>query len=325
MAEAKKISLLACLALMICLFLSGCGERERTGFAGKFFYEGADSTGKTVTLQTKPEKIVLLAPSFLGIMHAVGGDFSAWANSPVTAVPAYAKGKPTVGFLYQVNLESVIAEKPDLVIGMNGLHNGLVDTLEQNKIPVMILNMSNYDDVVNALHMMGDVTGHHEEAAKAIDHLSRDMKQMEEAVPKNHLTAAILHGTARTVTIERTGMIASEIAGMLGFHNVFAHMADKKSGQMPPFSMETLAVANPDVIFLTSMGLPGQAEAAFKKVLIDQPAWASLKAVREGRVYILPQTLFLSNPGMDYPLALQYMAHQVYPDIVPWNEKEMTE
>jgi len=45
------------------------------------------------------------------------------------------------------------------------------------------------------------------------------------------------------------------------------------------------------------MMLPGKEEEAFK-VFFEQPAWAGLKAVQTGRVYFLPQNLFLSSPGI---------------------------
>ena len=64
-------------------------------------------------------------------------------------------------------------------------------------------------------------------------------------------------------------------------------------------------------IFLTTMMLPGKEEEAFK-VFFEQPAWADLKAVQTGRVYFLPQNLFLSSPGIHYPEALEIMANLAY-------------
>lgn len=60
------------------------------------------------------------------------------------------------------------------------------------------------------------------------------------------------------------------------------------------------------------MVMPGQQQEAFRNSLLSQPAWAKMRAVKEGHVYFLPQNLFLSSPGMDYPKALSYMAHLVY-------------
>ena len=44
----------------------------------------------------------------------------------------------------------------------------------------------------------------------------------------------------------------------------------------------------------------------------QQPAWAGLEAVQTGRVYFLPQNLFLSSPGIHYPEALEIMANLAY-------------
>ena len=77
---------------------------------------------------------------------------------------------------------------------------------------------------------------------------------------------------------------------------------------MAPFSLEALAAADPDVILLRSMARRGESDGIFDKALLDQPAWATLRAVRNGRVYRLPQELFTSNPGIEYPQAVRYMA-----------------
>ncbi|WP_278977151.1 hypothetical protein [Phascolarctobacterium faecium] len=47
----------------------------------------------------------------------------------------------------------------------------------------------------------------------------------------------------------------------------------------------------------------------------SNPAWASLEAVRNNKVYLLPERLFLLNPGLHYPDAVKYMAKTVYPEV----------
>ena len=84
---------------------------------------------------------------------------------------------------------------------------------------------------------------------------------------------------------------------------------------MMPFSMEDLMKKDPDILFLTTMVTPGQEKKVFEESLLNQPAWQELRAVKEGRVYFLPQNLFLSSPGIDYPKAIRCMAGQVYPEM----------
>ena len=79
--------------------------------------------------------------------------------------------------------------------------------------------------------------------------------------------------------------------------------------------METLVEQNPDIIFVTSMGKPGEIENRLRTDFKNNPAWNSLQAVQQGRVYVLPENLFLINPGLRYPQAVKYMAKQVYPEV----------
>ena len=244
-------------------------------------------------------------------MHAVGGDFIAWADSPGDKAPSYAAGKKTVGYTFQVNAEAVISEKPDLVIGLHGLHDRFTEVMKQNGIPFMLLSASSLEDVERAAEVLGDVTGHHAEGVKAREQLRKDMESVVSGLSLKEYTCAILHGTPHSVTLEGRGTIATETAALLHIRNVFV-LDNDRDMKLPPFSLETLVAKDPDIIFLTTMVMPGQQQEAFRKSLMEQPAWAGMRAVKAGRVYFLPQKLFLSSPGMEYPKALSYMADVVY-------------
>lgn len=302
------------LALCLLLFLSvaaGCGFPRGTGGDAEAFYRMTDAVGRDVVLAKKPERIIILAPSFLNIMHAVGGDFIAWADSPGDKPPSYAEGKKTVGYTFQVNAEAVISEKPDLVVGLHGLHDRFAEVMQQNGIPFMLLSASSLEDVERAAEVLGDVTGHHAEGVKAREQLRKDMESVVSGLPLKEYTCAILHGTPHSVTLEGKGTIATETAALLHIRNVFV-LDNDRDMKLPPFSLETLVAKDPDIIFLTTMVMPGQQQEAFRKSLMEQPAWAGMRAVKAGRVYFLPQKLFLSSPGMEYPKALSYMADVVY-------------
>lgn len=302
------------LTLFLLVFLciaTGCSSIGKSGSISNHFYKTTDVAGNELVLEKKPERIIILAPSFLNIMHAVGGDFIAWANSPSDPPPAYAKNKKTVGYTYQVNVEEIISEKPDLVIGLNGLHNRLTEVMKQNGIPFLLLSASSVDDVKHAARVLGDVTGRHKEGLSAANKLQDEIDRVVQNYPRNDYTCAILHGTPHAVTLEGKGTIATETAALLHIRNVFVQENDHDM-KLPPFSLETLVSKDPDIIFLTTMVMPGQQQEAFRNSLLSQPVWAKMRAVKEGHVYFLPQNLFLSSPGMDYPKALSYMAHLVY-------------
>ena len=206
------------------------------------------------------------------------------------------------------NAEAIVAANPDLVIGYGKLHGKLAQVLEANHIPVYLLNLTNYDDVCEAIRLCGAVSGNNERAAAVQQELARRMQQEIAKAPREPVRVAILFGTSQAVTLDYETSIASDVARRLGFTDVFAGRGQTESARLAPFSLEALAAADPDVILLRSMARRGESDGIFDKALLDQPAWATLRAVRNGRVYRLPQELFTSNPGIEYPQAVRYMA-----------------
>ena len=47
--------------------------------------------------------------------------------------------------------------------------------------------------------------------------------------------------------------------------------------------------------------------------IADNPAWQTIDAVKNNRVYYLPQNLFLLSPGLDYPKAVRAVVRLIYP------------
>lgn len=296
--------------LVSVLWLSACGpagpKEEKPPFLRM-----EDSAGRTVTLDRQPERVILLSPSFINIWEAAGGDFIAWADSPLTDVPEGAEGKETVGYLYQVNVEKTVSLRPDLVVGLNGLHNRLVPALESSGISVILLSLSDYGDVQETLRLFAQMTGKPDKGKEAAAALEASMEKARRQAPDVPVTAAVVHSTAGAVTSEIQKTIASDCLEQLHVKNVMAEKINPSAGKRPPVSLEILAESDPGVIFITSMGTDEQVENQLRAALTGQPAWRELKAVRTGHVYALPDELFLVNPGMNYPEALSFMAEKL--------------
>ena len=87
---------LSLLVVMLAI-LAGCGAQEAamTAQGANFAVIKADM-GREVALGKKPERIVVLAASFLEPLHDVGGDVVCRPD-PKTKMPDYAKDKASVG------------------------------------------------------------------------------------------------------------------------------------------------------------------------------------------------------------------------------------
>ncbi len=308
-----KLKKLACGLLCAALLIAGCGSAKQSAGDGTFL-SLKDAAGRQVTLAQKPERIVSLSPSYLSMIEAVGGKIVGRATSKVGNVPESMKSVPEVGLVYNINMENLIALKPDLVLAGKNQHEKFVPLLESNKITVIELDAKTFDDVKNTVKILGDIYGTQDKAKAENDLLDKQVSEVTSKLPKEKKRVVIMHATASAVTVEGTHSIAGCVSDLLGFENVAA-AALKGKGDKTPYSMETLVEQNPEIIFITSMGKPDEIENRLRTDFKNNPAWNSLKAVKEGRVYVLPENLFLINPGLRYPQAVKYMAAQVYPEV----------
>ena len=133
------------LFLLGSLALSGCGSTQQAASSSDApFATIHDALGRDVELAKKPSRIVVTSASFLEPLHEVGGDVVGRPDSK-TKMPAYAKDKASVGKVYQIDLEKVLACEPDLVILNKGMNEKLVSPLEQNGIKTLVLDMKSYE------------------------------------------------------------------------------------------------------------------------------------------------------------------------------------
>ena len=267
----------AVLAAALCLTVfSGCGpnaENTKPASDDKAFLTITDDTGRTVVLPEKPERVVSLATSYLNMIDAVGGKIVGRASSKIGEMPEAMKNVPEVGFVYNINMESLIGLKPDLVIANKNQHEKFLPLLESNKIPVIAINPKTYDEVKDKLILMGKIYGVPEKGEAAAAKLDQQVKAVTEKLPKDGKRIVIM------------------------------------------YSMEALVEKNPEIIFITFMGDSEEIENRLRADVKSNPAWASLEAVRNNKVYLLPERLFLLNPGLHYPDAVKYMAKTVYPEV----------
>ncbi|WP_293987641.1 ABC transporter substrate-binding protein [uncultured Megasphaera sp.] len=315
----KKFCLLI-LSLCCLVVLAGCSPQNAATQkgSGSAYAVLTDDLGRQVTLEKKPQRVVALSTSLVNFTAAVDGDLAGrpTLKSEDASLPDKYKDVPDVGPVYNVSVEKIVAAKPDLVLASADHHQKIISQLEDNHIPVLVLKTKTYDDVKRNLEMVGKVYGK-EEAAKAKEkELDQQLAAITKAVPQEGKRIAIIHATPSAVSVELPTSIAGDIAKILHLQNVADGTPGGKDATRIPYSMESLVQADPDVIFFTSMGSSDKIEKRIKDDVESNPAWASLTAVKEGRVYVLPENYFLLNPGLDYPQAVAYMANLVYPEAV---------
>ena len=318
----KRVLWLVC-AFLLAAALAGCGggqkqEKPADGAKeSKAFAVIKDDIGREVTLAKKPERVVVTSASFLEPLHAVGGDVVGRPDSRTAKIPDFAKDKPIIGRVYNVDLEKVLACSPDFVIINKGMNEKLISSFDMNKIPCIVVEMKDYDDVKRQVGNFAQVTGEKAKGEEIVKAMDERVKAIVSRVPKEGRRVAIIHSTAQGLTVQLESSIAGTVAKMLGFTNVAVGMkALDKKPDAAPYSIETLVEQNPEILFITSMGQMDEVKASMEKTMASNPAWQTIPAVKNGRVYYLSQEHFLLSPGLHYPEAVEEMAGLIYPEAV---------
>ncbi len=312
----KKFLMLITMLMLVCLLAAGCGgnaapKADKT--AGGIIV--TDDNGRTVSLNGVPQKIVPLSASFLEPLRELDAHVTARVSSKHD-VPDEYKKLPEVGSVYNINIEKVIEQQPDLVIAYKGMNDKFVPNFEENGIPVIVLEMRTYGQVKNTVDILGKVTGGTAKAQEINQNMDARIEAVKKLLPDKKPRIVILHSTAQNVTVQLETSIAGSTAELLCFNNIAAGSVPLENNPTAaPYSLETLVAANPDIIYITSMGKLETIKTSMQKSIEQSPAWQSLPAVQAGRVYYLPQELFLLSPGLNYPAAAEYMAKLAYPEL----------
>jgi len=315
----RNLSYLASIVIMISLLFSGCASQPKEKEVVKVntdYLQITDDAGRSVTLTKKPQRIAVLSPSLLDALYGVGGTAIARPSSKTFEIYPSSQMAGEVGFEHDINIEQLISLQPDLVIGIQGTHDELIPILENIKVPIIILKIKKYEDIVAKVKLLGDIAGTPVRAQGLIDKMQMKINAVEAKLPAQSKKVAILHATAKNVTMELDNSIAGNIAKMLKMRNIATGSTPLESDpDMGSYSVGKLVEGDADVILVVTRGSRVDIETIMKTDIASEPEWAKLRAVQSGQVFYLPSEFFQLNPGIRFHEAVDYMAKKVYPDI----------
>lgn len=254
----------------------------------------ADDRGVAVTLAAPARRIVTLAPSLAELAFAAGAGDRVVGVSTFTDYPEAAARLPVVGSHGRVDVERIIALRPDLVLAwQSGNPARDIARLERLGVPVFVTEPRRLEDIPRILRAIGALTGVQgsaESAAAAFDAEARRLGAPPGVRPVR-VFVEIWHDPLLTVT---DAHLIGDLVARCGGENVFA----TAPLLAPQVAREQLLARDPEVI-VSSAGTDDRAEALAR--WRDMPG---LRAVREGRVHAVDARL-IHRQG---PRILQAMA-----------------
>lgn len=239
-------------------------------------------------------RVVSLAPSNTEIVWALGqAHLLVGVDDHSDFPPEVVATLPKVGPDLQIDVDRVEALRPDLVLAslsVPGMERN-VEELRRRGIPHLVLNPTDLGGVLADIRTVGQALGVPERA----EELVRALEARMEAVARRHAHAdpplrVYWEWWPRPLIVPGRHSWINQLCRMAGARQVFEDL-DAASRPVQP---EEVLARDPDVIVICWCGsLQRVQDAARVKA---RPGWERVRAVRQGRVYAVPEELF-GRPG----------------------------
>jgi len=200
-----------------------------------------------------PKSIVALSPAAVEILYAVGAGLQISAVSQFSDYPEEAKSKPVVGGFdgNTLSIEKILSFEPDFVYLTDGMHNFLIESLNQYKIPYYLSNPSTVKDIENEVLEIGKITGHSQHAKSVVDKMEKELKEVQKKTSKEPPKVYYEVWNAPYISVGNSSFI-NDVIKLAGGKNIFDDISDA----YPIVSEESIISRNPDIILIpASSGL----------------------------------------------------------------------
>lgn len=191
----------------------------------------------------------------------------------------------------------------------------LADELqEQLGIPVIVVDAS-MENVEETYAFLGRILGREERAAALAAYCRAaldDVRRKVSAIPEEKRVRMYYAEGPDGLSTEPESSAHAAVLKFAGAKNVADVKLVPGSG-MSPVSLEQVLHWDPEVIIAWE-DLRGGAHA----MIGNNPDWAGIRAVKDGRVYAMPNTPFSwmdRPPSVNRFLGLQWVAHLLYPEV----------
>lgn len=294
-----------------------------------------DQLGRQVTLPDQVDRVVVLQHQTLNLLvqldatKDIVGVLNNWqqqlGSGYLRLAPSLEK-TPVVGDLTSVNLESVVALHPQVVFVTNYAPQEMIDQISQTGIAVVAVSLR--DDPKGEEHKMNPVLPDEDQAyteglkkgIQLIGEVVNRQKQAQSLIDytfaQRQLTSTRLKNVPADQRI-RTYMANPDLTtygsgkytGLMMSHAGALNVAAATVKGYKQVSLEQVIAWNPQVIFVQDRypEVVGQ--------INHDPKWQSIDAVKNHRVYLMPE--YAKAWGYPMPEALAigelWMAKKLYP------------
>jgi cobalamin transport system substrate-binding protein len=264
-----------------------------------------DEAGRKVTVPTKIDRLISLAPNLTEIVYAVGAGSRLVGNTTFCDYPPEAKNVAKVGDTLQPSIERILALRPQLVLVSTASQlEAFTKQLNEHQIAVYVTDPRDLEGVFRSILSVGDLLNEPVAASELVNRLRARSEKVEHAVAGLAPVSVFFQLSGQPLYTAGKTSFVTNLIERAGGRSVTADVNEA----WPRLSDEAALASHPEAIIMLSGDAMGA--AANTKVA---PALRNSPAVRNGRVYLIDGDL-LTRPGPRLVDGLERIARALHPE-----------
>lgn len=260
----------------------------------------------------KPKRIISLCPSNTEILFALGAGKYVVGVDSYSDYPPEVRDLPRVGPDLRVSIDKIRSLEPDLVVAsltVPGMERN-VEGLREAGIPFIILNPKSIEETLEDILTLGGITDTMERAEGIVKEIRQKVESIRSRVEKTVYRPRLYwEWWPKPIIVACRLSWVNDMSDIVGGVNVFSAVEKTSS----PVEESDVIRQNPDILLICWCGKKMQ-ERMNEDEILGRRGWEGIKAIRERRVYCLPESIF-GRPGPRIAEGLDTLSRIVHPEI----------
>jgi iron complex transport system substrate-binding protein len=241
-----------------------------------------DDTGALVRLGQPARRVITLAPHLAETVFAAGAGDRLVGTVEYSDYPEAARKLARVGGYSRLDLEAVVALKPDLIVAwQSGNSPANIDTLRAFGFPVYVSQPDRLEDVASEIERLGLLAGSPETADAAARRFRARLADLRERHGARPVVRTFYQIWKQPLSTVGGRQIISSVIRLCGGENVF----DRLETIAPVVTVEAVLAADPEAIVASGM------DEARPEWLDDWKRWPAMTAIARNNLFFVPPEL----------------------------------
>jgi len=286
--------------------------------------EITDMFGRKFSIADRPKKVYSASPPMTNLLYAIDPSMLAGLTVPVREWEKKYLDKrmlslPVLGGWYgqgnTPNIEMVMKVMPEVIVVQNfcSSSNASVNetVLKAVPSPLVSVKISTVLDYPEAILYLGRLLGREQRAKKLAAYAQKtiaDIKGFTAGMPEEKKVSVYYAEGMNGLNTDCDTSMHTELINLTGGRNVH-RCKNRDMFGMEKISFEQVMLYNPDVILVF--------ENVFYRTIFVDSRWQQIKAVRNKRVYLIPNqpfNWFDRPPSFMRLLGAKWLANLLYPE-----------